>query len=135
MKRVLIDTCIWFEVLRRSKNGDEQIISNLKNLIEESRAVIIGPIRQEILSGIKNHKQFDSIKSSLEAFDDIEIKPFDYELAAILNNKCRTKCVQGSHTDFLICAVAINNDLEIFSTDKDFLNYKKYTGIKIFKVK
>ena len=35
--------------------------------------------------------------------------------------------------DFLICAVSYNNELLIFTTDKDFDNYAKYLPIKILK--
>ena len=78
----------------------------------DSRALIIGPIRQEILSGIKDEAQFEKLKNSLQPFDDNPISPMEYELAARLNNQCRSKGIQGSHIDFLICAVAINNSME-----------------------
>ena len=42
--------------------------------------------------------------------------------------------IQGSHTVFLICAVAIKNDWEIFTEDKDFFEYKKYLQIKTYKL-
>lgn len=135
MSLVLVDTSVWSEALRRQNTFNKKLVDNLKTLIENSRAVLIGPIRQELLSGIKNKKQFDMIKSSLEAFEEIKLKSNDYEFAATLNNKCRNKGVQGSHIDYLICAVAINNDIEIFTTDNDFKNYKKHTHIKLYKLK
>ncbi|MDY6968797.1 MAG: PIN domain nuclease, partial [Spirochaetota bacterium] len=76
--KVLIDTSIWSLVLRR-KTGSTSIINNaekneLKELINESRVAIIGPIRQEILSGISNDKQFKILKEKLQAFEDIAIQ-------------------------------------------------------------
>ena len=50
----------------------------------------------------------------------------DYEKAAEIYNTCRDNGVQGSNTDFLICAVSINHQLPIFSVDGDFLNYQKH---------
>lgn len=45
---------------------------------------------------------------------------------AEFSNICRKKGVQGSTIDFLICAVATVENFIIFTTDKDFENYKKY---------
>jgi hypothetical protein len=44
----------------------------------------------------------------------------DYERAVELFNLCLAKGVQGSNTDFLICAVAERNNCSFFITDKDF---------------
>ena len=48
--RVLVDTCVWSAVLRR-RNPDTELTARLKGLISDGRVFIIGPIRQEILSG------------------------------------------------------------------------------------
>ena len=55
----------------------------------------------------------------------------DYEKAAELFNTCRRNGIQGSQIDFLICAAALNNKISIFTTDKDFENYKKFINIKL----
>ena len=57
----------------------------------------------------------------------------DYELAAQLLNTCRTNGVQGSNADFLICAVAINHKLSVFSLDKDFESYQKWVDVALYK--
>ncbi len=135
MKLVLVDTSIWSEVLRRRKNINLQTHKTLRSLIEEGKASIIGPIRQEILSGIKDVGQFESLKDTLSSFDDITIDSQMYELAAKFNNTCRSKGVQGSHVDFLICAVASHHGFEIYTSDKDFKSYSKHISIKIFDSK
>lgn len=98
-------------------------LKELKELISETRAVMIGPIRQEILSGISNLSQFVQLKEKLKAFEDFPIILTDYELAAEYYNKCRKNGIQGSHIDFLICAVAKRNEMAIFTGDNDFQSY------------
>ena len=39
----------------------------------------------------------------------------------------------GSFTDFVICAVAIRHDLEVFTDDKDFLGYKTVLPIRLYR--
>jgi len=130
--KVLVDTSIWSLSLRRDSKKNLDYKTELSELIKEVRVQIIGPIRQEILSGIKSTKQFNDLKKYLSYFPDMEIITKDYEQAAIFFNTCRSKGIQGSNTDFLICSIAVNNDLEIFTNDKDFQNYQKYLPIKLY---
>ena len=64
MPKILIDTCIWSEVLRR-KNPSPVIMEQLSKMLLDLQAVIIGPIRQEILSGISDEEKFMCLKESL----------------------------------------------------------------------
>ena len=130
--KVLVDTSIWSMVLRRDSKQNQEVKTELYEIIREVRVQIIGPIRQEILSGIKSTKQFEELKLHLSSFPDLELKTNDFEQAAEFFNICRKRGVQGSNTDFLICSVAASNDLEIFTCDKDFEIYKKYIPIKLY---
>jgi hypothetical protein len=130
--KILVDTCVWSQVLRH-KNPNKELEAKLKDLIHDGRVCIIGPIRQELLSGITNAKQFNSLKKSLSAFEDIPLTTEHFEKAAEFSNMCRRKGVQGSTIDFLICAVAYVEKLEIYTTDKDFESYKKYLPIRLME--
>jgi predicted nucleic acid-binding protein len=118
--KVLVDTCVWSQLLRKTVDDSDSIASELKELIKEFQVQMIGPIRQELLFSIKSKNQFTLLKEHLSSFPDLEIVTEDYEIAAQMSNACRRKGVQGSHTDFLICAVANRYDLAIFTTDGDF---------------
>ncbi len=101
-------------------------------LIKEARAEIIGAIRQEILSGIKSKKQFEELREQLKEFKDLKVITSDYEKAAENFNSLRSKGIQGSNTDFLICAVAERLEIPIFTTDKDFLRFAKHLPIQLY---
>jgi len=135
--KVLVDTSVWSLALRKKTLSKKEkiIVEELKELIYELRVVIIGPIRQELLSGISDIKKFRNLKEKLEPFEDLPLNQDDYEKAAEISNICRKKGTQGSHTDFLRCAVALNNDINIFTTDGDFNNYKKYIKIDLHIVR
>jgi len=61
--KVLVDTCIWSLALRRKNHSATRIeIIELHELIKEVRVQLIGPVRQEILSGIKSKQQFSKLK-------------------------------------------------------------------------
>lgn len=130
--KVLVDTCVWSKALRHKK-PDSKTANQLKDLISDGRATIIGPIRQEILSGISNDTQFNSLKNKLSAFGDIPLKSEYFVYAAELSNTCRKKGVQGASTDFLICAIALNLKMLIFTSDNDFKQYQNHLDIKLFE--
>lgn len=127
--KVIVDTSIWSLALRRQKQKNESIENRLRDLIADGRVVIIGAIRQEILSGIKHQEQFEKLKDRLQAFPNLSLDIEDYELAAEYFNLCRRNGIQGSNTDFLICATASRRNYEIFTTDKDFVGFKEYLPI------
>ena len=120
---VIVDTCIWSTALRRKQTGqpapEEALI--LQKLIRQHRAVMIGPILQEVLSGIRHEEQFSRLKNKLEPFELLSINRAMYTDAARLSNQCRTHGIQGSHTDFLIAAASIKHNVPILTSDQDFL--------------
>ena len=131
--KVLVDTCVWSQVLRH-KSPDPESANKLKDFITDGRVVIIGPIRQELLSGISDAFQFNKLKEVLSAFEDVSLKTKHSIKAAEFSNICRNKGIQGSTIDFLICAVSHLENLIIFTTDKDFENYKRYLPIKLIQM-
>ena len=130
--KVLVDTSVWSLALRRAKEDNQQIALRFASLIRESRVAIIGPIRQEILSGIKTTEQYEKLKMHLRAFADIPLAYEEFEFAAELYNRCRKRGIQGSHTDFLLCSVSIRHQLSIFTLDNDFTFYAKHCPIQLF---
>lgn len=122
---VLVDTSVWSLALRRSPSEGSATTAELIELIREGRVAIIGPIRQEILSGIRAAEQYKKLRDRLRAFEDLRLDQADYEEAATCFNRCRAKGLQGSNTDFLMCAVSLRRDLAILTTDKDFSGFAK----------
>ena len=94
---------------------------------------MIGPLRQELLSGIKERQQVLSLREHLRAFPDLPIGAIDYEEAAEFFDRCRTRGIQGSNTDFLICAVAARRRLPIFTADKDFTAYARILPLRLHR--
>jgi len=131
--KVLVDTPIWSYALRTRNNKYQYEIDQLTSLIRDQRALIIGPIRQEILSGYSDLRKFRRLKEKLSHFENTPIQDIDYEFAAELCNQCRKKGIQGSHIDFLICAVTKRIDVPIFTTDMDFPRYQKIISIKLYE--
>jgi hypothetical protein len=55
--KAIVDTSVWFRALTRGKQSASAPAQELKNLIHDHRVQMIGPVRQEILSGIHSESQ------------------------------------------------------------------------------
>ena len=133
MSSILVDTCVWSLALRGRSVRETSVAEQLGQLIDENRVKIIGSIRQELLSGYTDKKNYEQLRQKLKFFPNEPILDSDYEVAAEYSNLCRSKGIQGSHTDFLICAVAIRAAFKIYTTDKDFNHYAKHLPVKFFE--
>ncbi len=132
MSSVLVDTCIWSLALRGKSPRDISVSHELAELIRSEKAKIIGPIRQEVLSGYSDFNQFKKLKDKLTYFPNESILGDDYVAAAEFSNLCRQKGVQGSHIDFLICSVAYRLKMSIFTFDRDFEHYSKLIPVALY---
>ncbi len=129
--KVLVDTSVWSLALRRNLPYEGPDVSELIELIREVRVRIIGPVRQELLSGVKSQAQFQKLRNHLRAFPDLDVTTRDYESAAEFFNLCRSKGIQGSNTDFLICAISAHHKIPIFTTDGDFTLFQPHLPITL----
>ena len=133
--KILVDTSVWSEAFRRNHPVKGRHILELARLIEEGDAAMIGLVRQELLSGIPDLNKFLQVKQILAPFPDEVLDSEDFENGAKCFNTCRSKGIQGSHTDFLICAVALRREMPIFTVDKDFKIFAKILPINLHLAK
>lgn len=132
---VLVDTTIWSLALRRRAHqlspGEKRLVEEWTELVTSGRAALIGPVHQEVLSGIRGEEVFEALQEKLAAFPYLANLPSDYVQAARFFNLCRSHGVAGSHVDMLICAMAHRYATPIFTTDPDFLGYAKHLPIRL----
>jgi predicted nucleic acid-binding protein len=129
--RVLVDTCVWSLALRRRRAQDTAIERELIRVLEKDATILIGPIRQELLTGTRDEVSFERVRRALASFPNVPLLIGDDVLAAKYANECRRQGIQGSGVDFLICAVAKRAHAVIFTVDKDFERYAKVLPIRL----
>ena len=131
--KVIVDTSVWSLAFRRREVVKTPEVVALVRLVEQGMVVLLGPVRQEVLSGIKHRDQFERLRERLGAFSDLELTTRDFETAAELCNLCITKGVQASHTDFLIAAAAIIRGYAVLSADRDFENIARIIPVRTYE--
>jgi predicted nucleic acid-binding protein len=128
---VLVDTSVWSLALRRARPAGSPHVARLADLVRSGDVVLIGPIRQEILSGVRDRAQFVRLRDHLASFPDLPLQTDDFVRAAAHANRCRANGVQGSSTDFVITAVSERYALEILTTDRDFERFARLLPIHL----
>ena len=107
---VLVDTPIWSFAYRRAKRTSREALAfdAWSELVRRQEAVLIGPVRQEVLCGFANTKQFETLRLTLRAFIDLRLVIEDYEHAAEFYDRCRQHGAQGSPTDFFSLQILLS---------------------------
>ncbi len=132
---ILVDTTIWSLALRRKAGNlsarESSLIDEWRRLATGGQVCLMGPIRQEILSGIRDRAAFEVIRRILLDFPHIVVIDDDYDRAAEFYNTCRSHGIAGSAVDMLICAVAARSETAIFTTDEDFTRYARHLPLRL----
>jgi predicted nucleic acid-binding protein len=132
--RLVVDTPVWSLLVRRPgvrSQVEENALRHLRQSARDNDAVLLGAVRQEVLSGMGAVEQYRSVRDRLRAFDDCPLLSNDYEDAAEAFNSCRARGIQGTPVDFLICAVAARLDLPILTLDRDFEHYSAVIDVRL----
>ena len=136
---VLVDTPVWSFALRRQPRDleatDHRIVDEWAELVRLGQAAIIGPIRQELLSGVREEAQFEKLRRRLAPLPDIPLQEEDFVTAARFFNRCRSRGITPGSIDLLLCAVAYRSESAILSTDKDFDQYAHHLPIRLHQMR
>jgi predicted nucleic acid-binding protein len=134
---VLVDTSVWSFGLRRRRRdlnaAEAQAFYAWEALLTRGDADMIGPIRQEILSGISAPKEFETLRRRLASVPDLPLPPEVFCLAAEFYNTCRAAGIAPGHVDMTIAAAAHYHLKAIFTTDPDFTRYARQLPISLYR--
>lgn len=131
---LLVDACVWSLSFRRRPGTpltaeQRRLVIELEEAIAGGRVSIIGVVRQEVLSGIRDKSQFLRTRQALEPFLDEEVAPDDYLEAARLFNLCLDQGVQCGAVDILIAALAARRNFTVLTYDQALIRCLKVLRI------
>jgi len=133
---ILVDTPVWSLALRRKAADlavqERHLTQLLYTLVDAGRVQLLGAVRQELLSGLREESQFRRLRDYLRDFPDVSVETEDYEEAARASNQCRSAGIAASPADMLMCAVAVRHRWEILTADRDFVRYRTILKINLF---
>ncbi len=124
--RVLVDTTIWIEFFR----GRAKIADHLEMLLMESAVWTCGIVMFEVLQGIKSEGEKNKILSILATLPYVEMTKKLWQSAAGLSILVRKNGMNLPLSDIFIAAIAIENDLSIYTLDNHFT---QIPNLKLYK--
>lgn len=136
MTAVVVDTSALSLLMRRAQPGrlsaaETAVRGEVSRLATAGDLVLIGMVRQEVLSGIFNNQRFTTVRVALRAFRDHPVAREDHERAAEMFTVCRRAGIQGSVVDYLVCAVAERLGAPVLASDVDFERYASVLPVRL----
>lgn len=123
---VIVDTSVLISFFR----GEEKIADKVSSLLQNNRVVTTGIIIAELLQGMKDMKEESNISDILAETSPLEITIDLWIKAGKLALSLRKKGINLPLTDVAIAALAIEQNLSIFTLDEHF---KKIPGVRVYK--
>ena len=127
---VLVDTSVWIEFFQ---NPESQATLTLSALIKRhNRVALCGIVLQEILQGIRVRKSYELTRERLLKFPFVETNRDTWLLAASLYRDLRAKGITLPPVDVTIAAIAIQNDIELYTSDNHFDSVMLNSELRLF---
>ena len=116
---MIADTSVWIDY---SRDRPTWQADRLDSAIRARTAMIVDPVRFEVLAGIKPNTSPVRLLAMFENCEDVmQLHRIDAEQAASIYRNCRSLGgTVRSPTDCLIAAIAIRNDVPVLHRDRDY---------------
>ncbi len=128
---VLVDTSVWSLAYRRDTAPDHTAVSALRDLLARGAVVTTGLIYLELLRGFTAVAARATVEADFAAVPLLTPSRRDYEEAADHSLTCRRSGVQLSTVDAVIAAICISRDLELLTTDQDFVHASAHLPLRL----
>lgn len=117
---VLLDTSAWLEFFKR---GEGQVANAVYRLIQEDRAVLVGPVLAELLQSARSEKEKEKLRCALAPVKYIEADRRDWSLAGSLLAKLRRAGNAVPLTDAIMAVLCVRHNLAILTLDQHFAHF------------
>jgi len=125
----LVDTSAWILALR--KDFLPSVKDRIAYLLKENSIITSGMIKLELLGGTKAEKEFQRLKTRLDALEMVEMNTSLLERAYDLAFSLRRRGITVPYTDILIAASALMMDATVVHADSHFDLMGPHCGLKV----
>jgi predicted nucleic acid-binding protein len=127
---VLVDTSIWIDFFQHPVSPHTAMLEDL--IKEHNRAVLCGIILQEVLQGIRDNKSYTATKERFTKLPYLDMSKETYLAAASLYRSLRAKGITVPAADTSIAALAIFNNIPLYTKDGHFNIIAKHTRLELY---
>jgi len=133
MTDVIVDTSAWIASFRST--AQPVLLKTMKELIGGGRILVPGIIQAELLRGVKNAKEVQSLHSVLSSQKYLRVEESFWQRLGYFTNQLFLQGINVPLPDAYIALLAIENDVELLHFDRHFELIAGKTKLKVFKLK
>jgi hypothetical protein len=125
---ILVDSSVWIEFINSSSSRASRELGRL--IGEDAPVALTGVIVTEVLQGLL--RDVTRVAWYLSTFAMLEPSGFStYREAAAISRSARSKGFSVATLDTLIAAIAIENEVTLFTLDMDFTHIARITKLQL----
>jgi predicted nucleic acid-binding protein len=127
---ILVDSSVWIDYFRGTETPQVEV---LDGLLGRTRLAIGDLIVVEVLQGVRDEKEFNLVRKTLDAFTQVELVGYDIAVKAARNYRAlRSMGITVRKTiDSIIATRCIESGLTLLHSDRDFLPFVEHLGLKV----
>ena len=129
---VLVDTTVWIDFL--IDHATPQVAALAQLLSEGEDICTCGVILTEVLQGIREEKDYERTATRFDSFLFLDMERDTFVRSADLFRALRRKGITIRRPiDCMIAAVAIQHDIPLLHSDRDFDPIAEHCGLRVFE--
>lgn len=127
---IMVDSSVWIDYLRGTATAE---VRHLDRLLGAEPLAIGDLILMEVLQGFSSDREFSRVQALLAPFELIELGGRDIAIQAAKNFRVLRKhgITIRKTIDTIIATRCIKDDLQLLSSDRDFVPFVKHLGLRL----
>jgi predicted nucleic acid-binding protein len=132
---IVVDTSVLSLAYRRRSGSPGRHAEKLRALLQADEPIAIpGIVMQEVLSGVRNDADAQSLEDALAGFGLLLATRAIHVAAARLHTRCRARGIGAAMVDCLIAAHAVELGAPLFTADADFTHLATVVDLELLAV-
>ena len=126
---ILVDSSVWIDYFRGAETPQVEL---LDGMFGRTPLAVGDLIVAEVLQGVRDHREFNLVKKTLDAFTQIDLVGHDIAVKAARNFRLlRVKGITVRKTiDSLIATRCIEDGITLLHSDRDFIPFHRHLGLR-----
>ncbi len=127
---ILVDSSVWIDFFRGAPTPQ---VEKLDSLLGSTRLAVGDLIMAEVLQGVRDDREFNLVRRTLEDFTLVELVGKEIAIQAARNFRIlRDLGVTVRKTiDTIIATRCIESGFELLHSDQDFDAFERHLGLKV----
>ena len=126
---ILVDSSVWIDYFRGAETPQVEL---LDGMFGRTPLAVGDLIVAEVLQGVRDDREFNLVRKTLDAFTQIDLVGHDIAVKAATNFRMlRAKGITVRKTiDALIATRCIEDGITLLHSDRDFIPFHMHLGLR-----